>query len=440
MATGSEVRDKPVKLDKMLGLSRLTVYGVGSIIGSGIYAVIGPAAGIAGPGIWLSFLFAALASAFSALSYAELASALPSAGAEHNFLRQAFPKLPVLAFIVGLFIAIHGSATLATVALTFAGYLRELFNVNSSVVAIVLMSLFTILNTTGLKMSSWVNVSFTVTQVSCLVILAVAAFTADSFPANISKVFSQPIQWDRAFGGTAIIFFIYTGYEHMAALSEEAKCPGRDLWKAFLLALIFTSIIYLAIILSVLGLVDADALASSNGPLAAAASTRGPLLGFMVTFAALLATANAVLSGSLSVSRIVFGMARAGDMPQLMTRLTGNSQSPWIAAIFVLIVSSAFASIGNIGVVASLSSFGALLVFALVNISVITLRITKPEMKRPFEIPGRILRIPIIPALGTLVSLALATQYSLSVYLLFCAGAGLGIFTYYVTRWPRKIN
>lgn len=108
-------------LTKWLGLVRLSLYGVGTIIGAGLYSVIGPAAGAAGNAIWMSFLVAAMISAFSGLSYAEIASALPGAGAEHNFLRKTFPAYPALAFTVGLFIAVHGAATLATVALTFGG-------------------------------------------------------------------------------------------------------------------------------------------------------------------------------------------------------------------------------------------------------------------------------------------------------------------------------
>lgn len=440
MTSGADERNEPLKLQKSLGLFRLTVYGVGTIIGSGIYAVIGPAAASAGSSIYISFIFAALASAFTALSYAELASALPSAGAEHNFLRKAFPDLPVAAFLVGLFIAIHGAATLATVALTFASYLREFLDVNAVTAAIVLISVFTLLNITGLRKSSWVNVSFTFAQVSCLLILAGAGFTHDSFYSNISKVFSQPVQWDGTFAATAIIFFIYTGYEHMASVSEEAKCPGRDLWKAFLLALGITTFVYLAVILGVMGLVNPLTLANSNGPLAVAAQTRSPILGTMVTIAALLATANAVLSGSISVSRLIFGMARSGDLPHVLTRLAKNSQSPLIAALIVLGLSSAFAALGEISVVASVSSFGAVLVFALVNTAVIALRIKKPEMKRPFKIPGQIMGVPIIPVIGILICLALATHYAWPVFLLFAAGAGLGFLAYALKSGPRLHN
>lgn len=432
--TNDAERDSSSSLPKSLGVVRLTIYGVGTIIGSGIYAVLAPAAGAAGTGVWLSFLFAALASAFTALSYAELASALPSAGGEHNFLRKAFPEWPIAAFLVGLFIAVHGAATLATVALTFANYLQRYLSVDAVAIAIAMIVGMTFLNVAGLKRAAWVNVSFTVTQVSCLVVLALASFASADFSPRIASILAQPIEWDGVFGATAIIFFVFTGYEHMASMSEEAKNPGKDLWRAFLFALVITTIVYVGISFAVLGLADASELATSKDPLVTAAQGRSPGLGVMISVAALLATANGVLSASLSVSRLLFGMARAGDMPQAFTRVTKTSKSPWIAAIVVTVGACAFAAIGEVKIVASLSSFGALLVFTTVNSAAIVLRRKQPELERPFRIPGRIGFVPLVPALGVLVSVLLATRYAASVYVLFAAGTALGLAAYAIVH------
>ncbi len=416
-------------LKKSLGLFRLTVYGVGTIIGSGIYAVIAPAASEAGSAIWVSFLLAALASSFTALSYAELASALPSAGAEHNFLLRAFPKAPVIAFAIGFFIAIHGAATFATVALTFASYARPFVDVGVTSIALALIVTFTVVNLIGVKQASWINVTFTVFQVSCLVVLAIIGFSSETFSINISSSLSQPIVWDGVFAATAVIFFIYTGYEHMASMSEEAKRP-EDLWKAFLLALIITSVVYLAIIFSTLGIVRTEVLANSVDPLAAAGRSQGVWLGYLITVAALLATANGVLSASLSVSRLLFGMSRAGDLPRALSKVSAASRTPYIALIVVMIVGAIFVVLGEIKTAASVSSFGALLVFALVNLATVILRFKDPQLPRPFKVPGKVGRVPILPCIGVVVSLALATCYSLEVYLIFAASSLVGLGGY----------
>lgn len=424
-------------LKKSLGLFRLTVYGVGTIIGAGIYSVIGPANAEAGAAIWVSFVLAAVISAFSAVSYAELASALPSAGAEHNFMREAFPSAPAAAFTVGLFIALHGAATLATVALTFGQYLQRFVEWSPVVVALVLMGLLTAVNIAGLERASSVNVVLTTLQVGCLVVLVGAAVTGDGFAANLRDRVSMPDDVGAVLRGTAIIFFIYTGYEHMASLAEEAKRPERDVWKAFLLALAVTTTVYLAIILASLSLMDPAELAKSRFPLAQVGEQRAPALGIAIALAALLATANAVLSASVSGSRLVFGMARSGDLPRPLARTATSRQSPWVAALAVLALAACLVAMGELKTVASLSSLGAVLVFTAVNASVIVLRYRKPDLARPFRVPS-IGRFPWPSGLGIAVSLGLATQYDGRVYAIFAAGAALGLLGYLASRRLRE--
>ena len=420
-------------LKKSLGLFRLTVYGVGTIIGSGIYAVIAPAAAEAGSAIWISFLLAAFASSFTALSYAELASAVPSAGAEHNFLQRAFPKVPVIAFAIGLFIAIHGAATFATVALTFASYAEPFLKVGVTSIALTLILIFTSVNLVGLKQASWINVSFTVFQVSCLIVLAIMGFSSATFTSNISSALADPIQWDGVFAATAIIFFIYTGYEHMASMSEEAKRP-QHLWKAFLLSLVITTIVYVAIIFSTLGIVEPSVLANSVDPLAAVGRSQAEWLGYLITLAALLATANGVLSASLSVSRLLFGMSRAGDLPRILSKVSSGSRTPYVALITVMIIGAIFIAVGELKIAASVSSFGALLVFALVNLATVVLRLKDPQLVRPFKVPGSLGGVPLLPCVGMIVSLGLATRYSYAVYLIFAVGSVVGLIGYSFKR------
>jgi APA family basic amino acid/polyamine antiporter len=373
------------RLTKTLGFGRLSLYGVGTIIGAGIYSVIGPAAGSAGEAIWISFLVAAVISAFSGLSYAELASAMPSAGAEHTFLRQALPKAPAVAFAVGLFIAVHGAATFATVGLAFGNYLQTFVAMPPVLVALGLMAIATLINIAGVTKASSVSAVLTTVQVLCLIGFAAFAFSLKG--AELASKLGAPDDFGGILQGAAIVFFIYSGYEHMATLSEEAKDPGRDIWRAFMVALCVTTAVYIVVIFGVLALVDARSIASSDFPPVAAAGQLGRWAAVIVTGAALLATANAVLNASISGSRLLFGMARAGDLPKALQRTLGKSKSPWIGAFVMLVAACIFAVLGEVKFVASLSSLGVTLVFASVNAAVIILRHTKPDLERLSAFP-----------------------------------------------------
>lgn len=418
-------------LAKTLGFGRLAVYGVGTIIGAGIYSVIGPAAGAAGDAIWVSFLVAAAISAFSGLSYAELASALPSAGAEHTFLRQALPKAPAVAFAVGLFIAVHGAATFATVGLTFGNYLQTVVALPAALVALALMAAATLINIAGVTKASSVSAVLTTIQVLCLIGFAVFAFSLKG--ASLPSKIAAPQDWGGVLQAAAIVFFIYSGYEHMATLSEEAKDPGRDIWRAFMVALCVTTAVYIAVIFSVLALGDVRAVASSDFPLVSAAGELGRWVAVIITGAALLATANAVLNASISGSRLLFGMARAGDLPQALQRTLGKNKSPWVGALVMLAAASLFAGLGEVKFVASLSSLGVTLVFASVNAAVIILRYAKPDLKRPFRVPS-VGRFPVTAGLGVASSLLLAAQYEWKVYLTFLLAILAGAVPYALIR------
>lgn len=418
-------------LAKSLGLVRLSLYGIGTIIGAGIYSVIGPAAAAAGEAIWLSFLLAAVISAFSGLSYAEIASALPGAGAEHNFLRKTFPAFPALAFTIGLFIAVHGAATLATVALTFGNYAQAFLPLAPVVVALLLIALATAINIAGIGKASFVSAALTVLQVACLVGFAI--FAIGSGDRGLPDLTEWPQDLSGVLQGAAILFFIYSGYEHMASLSEEAKRPDRDLWRAFMIALGVTTLVYLTVIFGVLSLVEAGSLAGSQSPLADAARQLGGPFGIIIVSAALIATANAVLSASLSGSRLLFGMARDGDLPKALTRTLGSSRSPWIGALTFLAVACGFAAVGEIEFVASLSSLGVTLVFAAINTAVIVLRFTQPDLKRPFRLPS-IANVPPTAVLGVVTSLLLAAQYDWPVYLAFAGTFLFGAIPYAFLR------
>jgi amino acid transporter len=412
----SRTQAHPVKsgLKRSLNLPQLAFYGVGTIVGAGIYSVIGAAAGEAGTYLWLSFLFAGVAAFLTVLSYAELASLLPKAGGEYQFVKYAFKHLPWLAFMAGFLIALNAAATSATVAIAFAGYFNVFVDAPGIVISLVLLGLCTALNIIGIRESTWVGIGLICIEVTGLLIVIGCGIAGGDW----NKLSAPTVDLDIAgvFGAMALIFFVYIGFEDIVNLAEESHNPKRNIPRALLIAVIVTSAIYLCVALAVVSLVSPGTLADSKSPLEAAAKTVSPAAGTALTVTALFATASTALISLISISRLLFGMARDGDMPKPFANLLPGRQTPWVAALALFAGACALLPLGRVEIVASVSSFGILLVFITIQAAVIRLRFTKPDAARTFRVPGSIGRWPVIPTIGMVVCAALLTRFEPLVY------------------------
>jgi APA family basic amino acid/polyamine antiporter len=174
-----------MQLKTVIGPVQLIFYSVGVIIGAGVYSVIGAAAGLAGHSLWLSFLVGAVVAALTAVSYAEMTTAFPAAGAEYVYIRHALPNFRWISYIVAVVILVGGAATAATVAVAFGGYLRIMVNVPQSVSSLVLIVVCGGIIVWGLREASWVNVLFTSIEVAGLLLVIVAGPTRDDFAAPL---------------------------------------------------------------------------------------------------------------------------------------------------------------------------------------------------------------------------------------------------------------
>ena len=424
------------ELKKSLGTLRLTFYGVGTIVGAGIYTVIGAAAGQAGTDLWLSFIFAAIAASISAMSYAEMSSTYPNAGAEFIFVRKAFPKVDVPSFLTGWTIAFHSSATIAAVLLAFSGYFNTFFNIPSLVISYAVLVVLSLISITGIKKSSTANIIMVSIQLLGLLLLIVFGL-AETGPPKAE--FFQVESFSGTLAATATLFFVYTGFEHMAALGSEVKNPGKSIPRAFLWTMLITTVIYLLISFTVLNIADPSDLAKVDSPLSLAASNLNNWLPVTLAIAALFATANAAFSGIISISRLLFGMASVGELPKFMAK-TNTQKVPWGATLVVMVAVACFMLLGDIKIVAGMSSLGALLVFIAVNIALIVLRFKAPQQKRPFKVPLSIGKVPILPILAIIVSLFLIIQYEWQVYLAFIGAIVIGIVLDYFLDKRSKEN
>ena len=167
-----------------------------------------------------------------------------------------------------------------------------------------------------------------------------------------------------------------------------------------------------------------------DSPLSLAASNLNNWLPIALAVAALFATANAAFSGIISISRLLFGMASVGELPKVMTK-TNAQRVPWVTTLVVMVAVAAFLILGDIKIVAGMSSLGALLVFVAVNIALIVLRFKAPDKERPFKVPLSIGKITILPILAILISFSLVIQFDWEVYVAFVGAIIVGIILDY---------
>lgn len=421
-------------MKRVLNFPQLIFYGVGMIVGSGIYSVIGKAAGIAGGSLWISFLLAALVAVLTALSYAELSSMFPKSGAEYIYLKSIFPTLPFLSFFCGTMMMFSGAATAATVAIAFSGYMQQFVSFSLIGIALVVLSVFTILNIWGLKEASWVNITFTLIEILGLVIFIWAAFNA----SEPFKVLEKTELTTNTISGAALIIFAYFGFETIVNFSEETQNPQKKIPVAILICLAISAGLYFLVSISALALASPQALSASRAPLSDSLHGSFAGLGKVISGIAMFSTANTVLISMLSTSRIVFSMAREGDLPGVFSRLRKIRETPWVAACFVLLLSALLLFAGGLEILASASSLATMIAFTLINLSVMHLRFVRPDLPRPFRIPGSVGRLPLIPMFAVLSTFGLLFFFELKVYGLAAAFILVALIVYSLKRHQRS--
>ena len=413
-------------LARSLGFWQLSFYGVGTIVGAGIYSVLGAAAGEAGSALWLSFLLAGVAALLAALSYAELASAFPKAGAEYQYLRAAFPRWRLAAFLAGALIALNAAASAATVSLAFGGYLKVFADVAPAASAVALLLACTALNIVGIRQSTWVGIGLITVEVGGLLLMIGAGLGA----GEPSRALAAPAAGTAPFGAAALLFFMFIGFEDVANLSEEARQPRRDIPRALLLSVVLTSALYLLVCVAVLAVAPPEALARSDSPLTEAGGRVSPRIGQALAVTALFATASTALITLISISRLLYGMAREGDMPRALSRLAPGRRTPWLAALALCAAALALLPLGEVKLTASVSSLGVLCVFAGIHAAVIWLRLRQPRYRPRFRAPGAVRGVPLTAVAGLLMALAFCTRFEPVVYAVFGVALAAGAVVY----------
>lgn len=386
-------------LKRTLTLWQLTTTGVGIVIGAGIYVLIGEAAEEAGAALWIAFILAALLSALTGLSYAELAGMYPSAGAEFEFARRAFNDFT--GFITGWMMLTANMIAAGAVSIGFAHYLRYFFDVPLRVGAAGLLVVLTALIIAGIQRSIWFSVMLAVLQVGGLVMVI-----AVGFPAVGDRSLTEGATVSGVLGASALVFFAFIGFDEVVTLSEDTVDPARAVPRALLFSLGISTLLYVLVGIAAVSVIDASELAASDTPLALVmAEDWGARASDIVAVIALASTMNTTLLVLTAASRLTYSMARSHALPPFMAAIAPRAHSPYVAALAGLCVAGGFAMLGDIGLVASVTDFAVYAIFIAVNMSLIVLRFRAPNAKRTIRLPFSIARVPVTPVLGTLTVL-----------------------------------
>lgn len=418
--------EKNTSLKRALGLGYTTFFGIGLILGAGIYVLVGRAAAFSGDAIWLSVLFATLIAIITGFSYAELASMYPFASSTHRYVREAFPKHELLAFIAGWLIVFEGISGAATAGIGFARYFVALLNWSPYLIpwiTVILIILLSILNWYGIEESALLTLLFTFVEAGGLILIVILGFmfgTRNPSYLSISTGFNPLL---GVMLGAAVFYFAFTGFELQPTLSEETKDPKRTMPRAIILALLACSALYLLVSLAVVRLLPWNVLAESHAPLADAAKVAWGESYYLLMAIALFSTTNTVLGFLVSASRLMYGLADENILHRGLAKVDSIRKTPYISVIFTGIVSILIVFItlyfpmvtgwkliiGGveyklIDLVGKTASLAALLAFIIVNISVIVLRYTKPDADRGFKIPLSIGKFPVLPLLASILT------------------------------------
>jgi APA family basic amino acid/polyamine antiporter len=437
------------QLRRAVGAVDLTALGIGAVIGTGIFVIIGEAIADSGPGIALSFVLAGVTCIFSALSYAELASTLPISGSAYTYAYATMGEL--IAWIIGWDLVLEYGVSVAAVAVGWGAYFTELLDslfgitLSDSIAlppgeggSVNLPAAFLVLAVAavlavGVRQSARSNTTMVIIKLGVLALfigLGVTAFTGSHFDNFTPNGFTGVVD------AAALIFFAYIGFDAVSTASEESKRPSRDLPIAIVGSLVICTLIYIAVAVVAVGALPADQLAGDDAPLATALS-EGANIGWgadVIAFGALVAITSVVLTILFGQTRICFAMSRDGLLPRRLCEVNEKTRTPILLTALFGIAIAIVAALVPLAEIAKLVNIGTLFAFLIVNIGVIVLRRTKPDLDRGFRVP----LVPIVPLIGAGLCLFLMTYLDTATWLRFGGWLLLGFVIYAVYGYRRS--
>lgn len=396
------------ELRRSVGPAQLTLYALGSMLGAGIYGLIGKAAGSVGNAVWLSFLVALVAALLTSLSYASLGSRHPRAGGAAYVTQRAY-GIPLLSFVVGLALVCSGLTSVATQSRVFADNVNALLGLNSLPVWLIAVGFILILAGLvfrGIRESMWVNVVCTLIEAGGLLLVIAVGIghwgSVDYFAGPADNPVDGATMALLIVQGAVLTFFAFIGFEDTINIAEECREPQTTIPIALVTATLIAALIYVGIAITAVSVVPAAELAAAPSPLTEVMNRAAPSMPPVVYIAiTLFAVANTALVNYVTATRLAYGMARQGLLPERVGAVHANRQTPHVATLLMMAVLIPLAVTGTVTELASATVLLLLVVFAIVNGALLILQRRAGEVKGAFEIPQ------FVPLLGCLVCTAL---------------------------------
>lgn len=449
-------------LRKHLSSRDLIGFGIGIVIGTGIFTLTGiQAKNNAGPAIVISFLIAGAVALLAALCYAELAAAVPTAGSSYTYTYTTIGEL--FAWIIAWDLILEFALGSAVVARGWSGYVAGVFDLPSkwfaeegSVVNVGAIGITILLGWVamrGIRESAWVTNGLVVIKVLvCLFVIAVGAFYVntknlvpfipESRPATGDAVASglkaplwqflsgvEPTSFGVAgiFVAAAVVFFAYSGFEAVANLSEETKNPKKDLPIGLLGTLAICTVLYIGVCLVMTGMVNYQDLSEGDAVADVFDQVGLQWAGILIGIAAVAGLTSVILVDLVAMGRIGFALARDGLLPDIFRRIHPTWGTPVLMTGLTVVAVALLAGFVPISVLAEMVSIGTLFAFVVVSIAVIVLRRTNPDMERPFRTPW----VPVVPIASVVACVGLMASLAVETWLRFVIWLVLGFVIYF---------
>ncbi len=388
-------------LRRTLGLPLLTLYGLGNILGAGIYVLIGKVAGFAGTSTTLAFVVAMVTAAVTAFSYMELAGRYPVSASVSVYLHRAFGKR-WLSTVIGLAMVGGGVASAAALAQGFAGYLRSFVPVPTVVSSVGLLMLLGAIAIKGIGESATAAAALTGLEVLGLVL--VIWFGRRAFgevePATVLAI-DPAVGVGGLVAGAFLAFYAFIGFEDMVNVAEEVKNPSRTMPLAILFALLASTVLSLLVVVVATALVPPADLAASEAPLTLVFERSGAHHGQVLSVIGLIAAMNGVIVQIVMGSRILYGLAQEGWIHRGFGRVHRSLRTPVRATLAVLAAMVAGTVLLPLVSLAQLTSLLVLIVFTLVNASLIVIKRRHPEHGGYIDVPTAVPYLGVALCLGT---------------------------------------
>ena len=399
----SDPREAAVPLRRRLGLALLVLYGTGITVGAGIYVLIGAVAGHAGIYAPWSFVLAAVVMALTVASYAELSTRYPVSAGEAAYVRAAFQSR-VLSAAIGLLTVATGIVSSAAVTLGSAGYIQQFVDLPQGLIVVMVVLALGAVAAWGILESVVLASLFTVIEVGGLVTVIVAGVHA-GLPVIATIAHLPPLDAMVLPGigfGSLLAFFAFIGFEDLANVVEEAKVPQRDIPRAMILTLLISTLLYVLVAAVAVSSGPIERLSSSPAPLSLVFRQVAGVSPATISAIAIVATLNTILAQMTMAARVVYGLAREGELPAIFAQVHRGTGTPLVATVCMAVLVVPLALFVPLTPLAEGTSLATLALFALVNLSLLRLRYRGVPSSNPH------VTVPIwMPTIGFVTCLAM---------------------------------